>query len=136
VKKTAGFWDELPAVLERVARLSQIKTRLDRNQRPDARHRRAILRPGGGLQRRWEDGVRVAGLPDRCWAGIPEELVGRMWTEIVAAEDRDALLAMLAAQQIRVLPSRHGAMLPPGWVHCLGGGARRAARSQFFPPSR
>jgi two-component system response regulator len=105
VRKSAGFWDELPAVLERVARLSQMKSRLDETS--------ALMR---AIVEQSSDLVAVSGGDGKMVYVSPacvtllgrgsEEMTGRLWTELVEAEDRDALLAMLArSDQIPAPPS-------------------------------
>jgi len=95
VKKSAGFWDELPAVLERVAKLSQIKTRLDET----SALMRAIVEQSSDLVAVSSGDGKMVYVSPACVTLLGRdsgEMVGRMWTELVAAEDRDALLAMLA----------------------------------------
>lgn len=93
VKKTAGFWDELPAVLERVARLSHIKGRLDETG--------ALM---GAIVEQSSDLVAVCSAEGKLvylspvisslLGRRPNELIGQSWTELVAAEDRPQLLHM------------------------------------------
>ncbi len=95
VRKSNGFWDELPAVLVRVERLSQIKRRLD----DTSTLMRAIVDQSSDLVAVSSGDGKMVYVSPACVALLgrdPGELVGRLWTEIVAAEDRDALLAMLA----------------------------------------
>jgi PAS domain S-box-containing protein len=95
VKKVGGFWEELPLVLERVARLSQIKSRLD----DTSALMRAIVEQSSDLMAVCSgDGMLVYVSP-ACLSLLGRqstELVGRQWTEIVASEDREALQAMVA----------------------------------------
>jgi PAS domain S-box-containing protein len=94
VKKVAGFWDELPAVLERVARLSQMKSRLDGT----SALMRAIVEQSSDLVAVSDSDGKMVYVSPACQALLGREcveMVGRVWTEIVAAEDRDALLALL-----------------------------------------
>jgi two-component system response regulator len=95
VKKVSGFWDELPAVLERVARLSQIKSRLDET----SALMRAIVEQSSDLVAVSGGDGKMVYVSPACVTVLgrdPGEMTGRLWTELVAAEDRDALLAMLA----------------------------------------
>jgi PAS domain S-box-containing protein len=94
VKKAGGFWDELPLVLERVARLSQIKSRLD----DTSALMRAIVEQSSDLMAVCSgDGVLVYVSPAclNLLGRQSTELVGRLWTDIVVAEDRDILSTML-----------------------------------------
>jgi PAS domain S-box-containing protein len=96
VKKTHGFWNELPAVLKRVANLSRIKSRLDET----SALMRAIVEQSSDLMAVCNGEGKLAYVSPACLSLLGKdsaELVGRFWTEVVAAEDRDALLAMLAA---------------------------------------
>lgn len=95
VKKTAGFWDELPAVLERVARLSRIKSYLDET----GALMRAIVQQSSDLVAVCSDDGELVYLSPVCLRMLgehPTDLVGRPWTEIVAPEDRHVLLDMHA----------------------------------------
>lgn len=96
VKKTAGFLDELPAVLKRVAHLSRIKGRLDETSALMS----AIVEQSSDLMAVCNGEGKLAYVSPACLTLLGKdsaELVGRFWTEVVAAEDRDALLDMLAA---------------------------------------
>jgi two-component system response regulator len=96
VKKVAGFWEELPAVLERVARLSQMKSRLDGT----SALMRAIVEQSSDLVAVSSGDGKMVYVSPACQALLGREcgeMVGRVWTEIVAAEDRDALLALLTS---------------------------------------
>ncbi len=94
VKKAAGFWDQLPAVLERVARLSQIKRRLDET----SALMRAIVDQSSDLVAVSDGDGKMVYVSPACLALLGRdsaEFVGQLWTDIVAPEDRNALLAML-----------------------------------------
>jgi len=95
VKKTAGFWNELPAVLERVARLSQIKGRLDEtgalmraivDQSSDLV---AVCNGDGALI--YLSQISLAILGTRA-----DDLLGSPWSELIVPEDRSTLLCMHA----------------------------------------
>ena len=93
VKKTTGFWNELPAVLERVARLSHIKGRLDET----GALMRAIVEQSSDLVAVCSGEGRLVYLSPVILALLgrrPDELIGQSWTEIVADEDRPLLLRM------------------------------------------
>jgi PAS domain S-box-containing protein len=95
VKKTAGFWDELPAVLERVARLSRIKDRLDET----SALMRAIVEQSSDLVTVCTGEGTLVYLSPVCLALLGKHstaLVGHSWTEIVAPEDQQVLLRMHA----------------------------------------
>ncbi|MGO9339117.1 MAG: histidine kinase dimerization/phosphoacceptor domain -containing protein [Terracidiphilus sp.] len=95
VRKSDGFWDELPAVLERVTRLSQMKSRLDET----GALTRAIVDQSSDLIAVSDGDGKMMYVSPACFALLGRnsgEMVGRSWTEIVAAEDREALIAMLA----------------------------------------
>jgi PAS domain S-box-containing protein len=95
VKKSAGFWNELPAVLERVARLSEIKSRLDET----SALMRAIVDQSSDLVAVCRGDGKLVYLSPACLALLgrhPHELRERPWTEIVAPEDRPLLLRMHA----------------------------------------
>jgi two-component system response regulator len=95
VKKTSGFWNELPAVLERLARLSLIKSQMyETNAMMSAivEHSSdlvAVCKGEGELVYVSPAGLNLLGRE-------PEELLTRSWTELVIPEDRDALLSLLA----------------------------------------
>jgi two-component system response regulator len=95
VKKTTGFWDELPAVLERLARLSLIKSQLyETNALMSAivEHSSdlvAVCRGEGELAYVSPAGLTLLGKE-------PEEFLKHSWTELVIPEDRDVLLGLLA----------------------------------------
>ena len=94
VKKSAGFWDELPAVLERVARLGQMKSRLDET----SALMRAIVEQSSDLVAVSSGDGKMVYVSPACQALLGREcgeMIGRVWTEIVAPQDRDALLALL-----------------------------------------
>jgi PAS domain S-box-containing protein len=90
VKKTAGFWDELPAVLERVSRLTRIKGRLDETSAlmsaivEQSSDLVAVCTGGGKLVYLSPVSLSMLGRPSTS-------LVGQPWTEIVAPEDRHVL---------------------------------------------
>jgi PAS domain S-box-containing protein len=94
VKKTAGFWDELPAVLERVATLSRIKGHLDESNalmRTIVEHTSELVAVSTG------EGNLVY-LSPMCLSLLgrdPKELIGHPCTDFVAPEDRDAVLGMM-----------------------------------------
>jgi PAS domain S-box-containing protein len=96
VKKTAGFWNELPAVLERVATLSRIRGHLNESNalmRTIVEHTSDLVAVSNG------DG-NLLYLSPVCFSLLgrdPNELIGQPWTNIVAPEDRDSVLSMLAA---------------------------------------
>jgi PAS domain S-box-containing protein len=95
VKKTDGFWNELPAVLERVARLSQIKGRLSET----GELMRAIIEQSSDLVAVCKGSGTLVYLSPACRTLLgrdPGELEGSPWTEIVAEEDRPVLLRMHA----------------------------------------
>jgi two-component system response regulator len=95
VKKTPGFWNELPLVLERVARLDRLKGSLHEA----SALMRAIVEHSSDLVAVSSGEGKLVYLSPSCLTllGIEgEELVGRSWTEIVAEEDREALLSMVA----------------------------------------
>ena len=95
VKKTDGFWNELPAVLERVARLSLIKSRLDET----SAQMRAIVEHSSDLVALCTGEGTLVYLSPVCLSMLgmqPDELLGQSWTEIVAPEDRETLLGMHA----------------------------------------
>lgn len=95
VKKTAGFWNELPAVLERVARLNRIKGRLDETSAlmsAIVEHSSDLIAVASG------DGklVYVSPVCLTLLGRDSAELLGRSWTEMVAPEDSDRLQGMFA----------------------------------------
>ncbi len=95
VKKTAGFWNELPAVLERVARLNRLKGRLDEASAMMS----AIVEHSSDLVAVASGEGRLVYLSPACRTLLgmhAEQLVGHTWTELVAPEDRELLLNMLA----------------------------------------
>ena len=95
VKKTDGFWNELPAVLERVARLSLIKGRLDET----SALMRAVVEQSSDLVAVCNGDGKLVYLSPVCLALLGKhsvDLVGRMWTELVAQDDRHVLLTMHA----------------------------------------
>jgi PAS domain S-box-containing protein len=98
VKKTAGFWNELPAVLERVATLNRIKGHLNESNalmRTIVEHTSDLVAVSNG------EGNLVY-LSPMCFSLLgrdPKELIGQQWTDIVAPEDREVLLSLLAAPE-------------------------------------
>jgi two-component system response regulator len=95
IKKTDGFQNELPAVLERVARLSRIKSSLHET----SALMRAIVEYSYDLVAVYSGEGKLVYVSPVCLALLgkdPEELVGRSWMEIVVPEDRDHLETMLA----------------------------------------
>ncbi len=96
VKKTAGFWNELPLVLERMARLGRLKGRLDETSALMG----AIVEHSSDLVAVYNgEGTLVYVSPvSLTLLGMdPDELVGRSWMDIVVPEDREHLLKMLAS---------------------------------------
>jgi PAS domain S-box-containing protein len=96
VKKNDGFWDELPAVLERVHRLAGIKGKLDET----SALMRAIVEQSSDLVAVCTGEGEVVYLSPVCLPMLGRhsmDLVGHSWTEIVMAEDRHLLVAMHAA---------------------------------------
>jgi PAS domain S-box-containing protein len=98
VKKTGGFWNELPAVLERVATLSRIKGHLNESNtlmRTIVEHTSDLVAVSNG------DGNLVY-LSPMCFSLLgrdPKELIGQPWTDIVALEDRNVVLSLLGAPE-------------------------------------
>ncbi len=95
VKKTDGFWNELPAVLERVARLNQIKGRLDET----SALMRAIVENSSDLVAVCSGDGKLVYLSPVCntlLGRTTEELQDRPWTDLVAEEDRDVLLGQFS----------------------------------------
>ncbi len=93
VRKTADFWNELPTVLERVARLSRIKSRLEKT----SALMQAIVEQSTDLVTVCNGNGELVYVSPVCVALLgknPAELVGRSWTEVVAPEDRQTLLDM------------------------------------------
>jgi PAS domain S-box-containing protein len=93
VKKTAGFWNELPAVLERVARLSHIKGQLDET----GALMRAVVEQSSDLVAVCKGDGMIVYLSPVCLNLLgkpPEELMGNSWTEIVSPEDHPQLARM------------------------------------------
>jgi PAS domain S-box-containing protein len=111
VKKTDGFWNELPAILERVARLSRIKGRLDET----SALMRAIVEHSSNLVAVYSGEGKLVYVSPVCLTLLgrnSEELYGRSWMEIVVPEDRSHLMEMFArleenAHQESVLRCRH-----------------------------
>lgn len=95
VKKTAGFWNELPAVLERVARLNRIKGRLDETSALMS----AIVEHSSDLVAVASGEGKLVYVSPVCLTLLGRDaagLVGRSWMEIVVPEDRDQLQGMFA----------------------------------------
>jgi PAS domain S-box-containing protein len=95
VKKTDGFWNELPLVLERVARLGRLKGRLDETSALMG----AIVEHSSDLVAVYGGDGRLVYISPVCITLLgmqPDELIGRSWMEIVVSEDRENLLKMLA----------------------------------------
>lgn len=95
VKKADGYWDELPAVLERVSRLNCIKRRLDET----SALMRAIVEQSSDLVAVCDGDGALVYVSPACNALLgrdPTELLGHLWTDIVAPEERDSLRAILA----------------------------------------
>ncbi|MGA3160816.1 MAG: histidine kinase dimerization/phosphoacceptor domain -containing protein [Terracidiphilus sp.] len=94
VKKTDGFWNELPAVLERVARLSRMKNKLDET----SALMHAIVEHSSDLVAVYSGEGKLVYVSPICLSLLgkdSEELAGRSWMEIVVPEDREHLLEML-----------------------------------------
>jgi PAS domain S-box-containing protein len=95
VKKTDGFWNELPLVLERVARLGRLKGRLDETSAMMG----AIVEHSSDLVAVYGGDGRLVYISPVCLTLLgmkPDELIGRSWMEIVVPEDREHLMKMLA----------------------------------------
>ena len=95
VKKTDGFWNELPLVLERVARLGRLKSRLDETSALMS----AIVEHSSDLVAVYNGEGRLVYISPVCLTLLgmqPDELIGRSWMEIVVPEDREHLLKMLS----------------------------------------
>jgi PAS domain S-box-containing protein len=99
VKKTDGFWKELPAILERVARLSRLKGRLDETSALMT----AIVEHSSDLVAVYSGEGRLVYVSPVCLTLLgrdSKELVGRSWMEIVVPEDRESLLKMLSGLDV------------------------------------
>ena len=95
VKKTDGFWNELPLVLERVARLGRLKGRLDETSALMS----AIVEHSSDLVAVYDGEGKLVYVSPVCLTLLgmqPDELIGRSWMEIVVPEDVEHLLKMLA----------------------------------------
>jgi PAS domain S-box-containing protein len=95
VKKTAGFWNELPLVLERVARLGRLRGTLDETSAlmsAIVEHSSDLIVVSGG------DGklIYVSPVSVSLLGKDPVELLGRSWMDILVPEDREHLLKMIA----------------------------------------
>ncbi|MFZ1087621.1 MAG: histidine kinase dimerization/phosphoacceptor domain -containing protein [Terracidiphilus sp.] len=96
VKKTDGFWNELPLVLERVARLGRLKGRLDETSALMS----AIVEHSSDLVAVYSGEGKLIYVSPVCITLLgmqPDDLIGRSWMEIVVPEDREHLLKMLAS---------------------------------------
>ncbi len=96
VKKTDGFWNELPLVLERVARLGRLKGRLDETSALMS----AIVEHSSDLVAVYDGDGKLVYVSPVCLTLLgmqPDELIGRSWMEIVVPEDVEHLLKMLAS---------------------------------------
>lgn len=96
VKKTDGFWNELPLVLERVARMGRLKGRLDETSALMS----AIVEHSSDLVAVYSGEGKLVYVSPVCLTLLgreSEELVGRSWMEIVVPEDREHLLTMFAS---------------------------------------
>jgi PAS domain S-box-containing protein len=94
VKKTDGFWNELPLVLERVARLGRLKSRLDETSALMS----AIVEHSSDLVAVYSGEGKLIYISPVCLTLLgmqPDELIGHSWMEIVIPEDREHLLKML-----------------------------------------
>jgi len=111
VKKTAGFWNELPAVLERVARLRRIQGNLDETSALMS----AIVEHSSDLVAVYNGEGELVYISPVCHSLLgrePVELLGRSWIEIVVPEDREHLIEFFAdleekSQQAIVLRCMH-----------------------------
>lgn len=95
VRKTEGFWDELPAVLERVAKLHRIKGRLNET----SELMRAIVEHSSDLVVVVDGEGAMVYLSPGCHGLLgfdAAEMIGGSWTSLVAAEDRATLAGLLA----------------------------------------
>jgi PAS domain S-box-containing protein len=93
VKKTDGFWNELPLVLERVARLGRLKGRLDETSALMG----AIVEHSSDLVAVYSGEGKLVYVSPVSLALLgrnPDELIGRSWMEIVVPEDRNHLIEM------------------------------------------
>jgi PAS domain S-box-containing protein len=93
VKKTDGFWNELPLVLERVARLGRLKGRLDETSALMG----AIVAHSSDLVAVYSGEGKLIYVSPVCRTLLgrdSEEMMGRSWMEIVVPEDRDHLLEL------------------------------------------
>ena len=102
VKKTDGFWNELPLVLERVARLGRLKGRLDETSALMS----AIVEHSSDLVAVYDGEGKLVYVSPVCLTLLgmqPDELIGRSWMEIVVPEDVEHLLKMLAALEESIL---------------------------------
>ena len=94
VKKSSGFWNELPAVLERVATLSRIKGHLNESNalmRTIVEHTSDLVAVSNGEGNL----VYLSPMCFRLLGREPKELIGQPWADFVAPEDRDAVLSLL-----------------------------------------
>jgi PAS domain S-box-containing protein len=95
VKKTDGFWNELPLVLERVARLGRLKSRLDETSALMS----AIVEHSSDLVAVYSGEGKLVYISPVCQTLLgmePDELIGRSWMEMVVPDDREHLLMMLS----------------------------------------
>jgi PAS domain S-box-containing protein len=95
MKKTDGFWNELPLVLERVARIGRLKGRLDETSALMG----AIVEHSSDLIAVYSGEGKLVYVSPVCRTLLGKdsgELVGRSWMEIVVPEDRTHLLEMFA----------------------------------------
>jgi PAS domain S-box-containing protein len=94
IKKTTGFWNDLPTVLERVERLSRIQGRLDETSAlmsAIVEHSSDLVAVADG-----EGRLVYVSPASRTLLGLdPSELMGSLWPEILHAEDREALLSLM-----------------------------------------
>jgi len=111
VKKTDGFWNELPLVLERVARLGRLKGRLDETSALMG----AIVEHSSDLVAVYSGEGKLVYISPVCLTLLgmqPDELMGRSWMEIVIPEDRNHLMEMFAhleekSHEARTLRCKH-----------------------------
>jgi PAS domain S-box-containing protein len=105
VKKADGFWKELPAILERVARLSRLKGRLDEASSlmtAIVEHSCDLIVVCGGDSKM----IYISPMCITLLGVDASELMGRPGTEIVAPEDREEVARLFARTEDKTtLPS-------------------------------
>jgi len=100
VKKTAGVWNELPAVLERVARLNRIKGRLDETSalmRAIVEHSSDLVAVCSGEG----DLVYLSPVCETMLGWDAAERVGHPWSELVTEQDQNVVRALLSGPEGR-----------------------------------